>query len=182
MIPSGSISVVGNSQSLFGKGYGSQIDQHTTIRFNHIPSLDPVHQGIRWDYMATSNPREIMKWNKHAGELPFKNFFFTPWAESEEKHHSKRRWQTPMYTTPREVWKEVQQVTKARPSTGILVLYTLHKLGLKDVHIFGFDWKATPTYYNDPVKEMGESKMHDYVDERKICMELISKNNWKYHA
>ena len=182
MTPKGPINVVGNAQSLFDKTYGSLIDQHTTIRFNYIADLVPEIQGTRWDYMATSNPREIRRWNGE-DELPFKAYFFTTWAETEKKYIKARKpefMSVPLYEIPDEIWMEAQRETKKRPSSGIMVLYTLYKLGINDVNIFGFDWKNTPTYYNadNPTKESGESKMHDYEDERNIALRLIDEMNW----
>jgi len=174
------INVVGNAHSLFEKNYGELIDQNPVIRFNYLESLDPRCQGTRWDWMATSNPREIKKWNNKP--ITFDKFLFTVWAEKEKRYLDYRTWKDiPVYTIPDEIWQECQEKTKKRPSSGILVIYTLHKLGIEDVNIFGFDWKETKTYYNDSKTDLSESNFHDYDDEKNICLRLIEKNNWKLY-
>jgi hypothetical protein len=173
------LNVVGNAQSLFDKDYGALIDEYPTIRFNYIEKLNPEKQGTRWDYMATSNPREIKKW-KNASQRNFHTHIYTKWDKKGEQTIGNA------IIIPDNVWKELNSIyknnTKARgPSSGLSVLFYLNELNLTSVNIFGFDWKKTMTYYNDIQKDKGENKFHDYEFENKYCLELIEKNGWKLY-
>jgi hypothetical protein len=60
-----------------------------------------------------------------------------------------------------------------KPSTGLQIL-SLMDLLKRDVNIFGFDWKKTPTIYD----EKRTQDPHNYFIEKKIALNLIRKNNW----
>lgn len=173
------INVVGNAQSLFDKNYGALIDEHPTIRFNYIKNLNPEKQGTRWDYMAASNPNEIRKWQNDP-QRNFHTHLYTKWNNKQHETIGNN------IIIPNDIWQELDKIYKNNtacrgPSTGLSVLFYLHKLNLSSVGIFGFDWKETLTYYNDEKKDTGESKFHDYEFERKYCLELIEQNKWSYY-
>lgn len=171
----GPVNVVGNSSSLFNKEYGNLIDQLPTIRFNHIPNLDPVHQGNRWDYMATSNPKELRKWGT---SVPFHTWLFTVWSAKTKNEYDRKKFNSDVIQIPDNVWQSLDKISPKRPSTGLSTLYYLDFLQISDVNIFGFDWKKTKTYYNSETADKGDSKFHDYIFEETYCLGLIEKNNW----
>ena len=57
------------------------------------------------------------------------------------------------------------------------VLYLLERLGRREVHIFGFDWKATPTYYA-PNWRKGP---HQHGREQALPAAMIARNGWTLH-
>jgi hypothetical protein len=172
------INVVGNSKSLFNKEYGDLIDTHPTIRFNYLESIDPIHQGKRWDYVATSNPREICKWGT---SVPFHTLLFTTWSTACKKELSCKKFNSNVIQVPDDVWMALDKISPKRPSTGLTVLYYLDSLQISHVNIFGFDWKKTLSFYNDEKKDKNENKFHDYSFEQDYCLKLIEKNNWTLH-
>jgi len=171
------INVIGNAQSLFNKNYGEQIDKYPTVRFNYIENLKPQIQGTRWDYMATSDPKQIARWNK-AAELPFHTFLFTIWAEKEKRHVTGDKYKgKSVYRIPDKIWTELNNINP-RPSTGLSVLYLFDQLNIAEVNVYGFDFKETKSYYNSADTDNRQSSMHNYDQEKKYINQMIEKNNW----
>lgn len=180
MIADTCLNVVGNASSLLSQDYDYLIDFNPTIRFNCVPELKKG-QGTRWDYMATSNPREIQRWNQ-IGEVPFHTMIFTPWSENAKGAISRKKFKSKLITIPDATWNSLAKINQKRPSTGLSVLYYLDSLAIPEVNVFGFDWKKTPSFYNNDSREKGENKFHDYVFEEQYCLKLIEKNGWKFYS
>ena len=171
------INVVGNAHSLFEKNYGEQIDSLPTIRFNYLENLVKEKQGSRWDYMATSDPKMINKWNQ-AKSIPFHTLIFTIWAEKEKRHIAGNKYKNAdVYRVPDPVWRKLSESTP-RPSTGLSVIHMLDCFKIERVNIYGFDFKKTHSYYNSQAIDTNQSSMHNYDMEEKFVMDIIDKNNW----
>jgi hypothetical protein len=65
-----------------------------------------------------------------------------------------------------------------KPSSGICTLDYVSKFNPNSVSVFGFDWKATPTYYN----QGGYNTSHDWKYEKEYCLEYFQNTlNFKFY-
>ena len=48
----------------------------------------------------------------------------------------------------------------------------------RQVHLFGFDWKATPTFY-DPDRRKDP---HNHARERRLVHEMIQRKGWRIYS
>jgi hypothetical protein len=174
LLPDG-LSVVGNASSLFGAKHGSEIDRRPTIRFNHAQIVDPVVQGRRWDFVVTSNEQALRYFR--ANDVQFSQLIFTAYLDGHLRHLEAIGSSTPVTIYPMRLSRHLTWICRARPTTGTQILYLLDLLGRRDVHIFGFDWKATPTFY-DPSRTRDP---HNHARERSLAKALITKNGWQLH-
>lgn len=143
------VAVVGNAESIFGAQNGPMIDGHDTVlRFNKGVVRDEASQGKRTDLLSVSCK---MRWH---------------WAE-QQFGQSKVLWLTESLMamsgdflrhyreiafSPVEYWTRLSaEMNGARPSSGLIALNLLrHAFSPAAITVFGFDWKATPTYYHEP--------------------------------
>lgn len=151
------VNVVGNASSLKGKGLGSEIDSRPTIRFNWIVLNEST--GKRTDILATN--------------FPHKNRDNYKWLIADRHHYN---WNT--YKYPAKLKDDLQKILGKKPSNGCRVLHLLDTLNIPDVHVYGFDWKETPTMIVKDRISTPDNEHHDYAREKEFCLELIEKNNW----
>jgi len=164
------VSVIGNAQSLQERNYGKLIDSRKTLRFNW-PNLNSK-TGTRLNCLFCSLPKNIP--NDYKFDLLI--------SRTEKFHNNKYQYQ--IETQDVEAINKIvdPQTDYKRPSNGILCLYLLDKLHLKNVHIFGFDWKETPsTTTKLNKKKMTKQNDHDYESEMKVALCLIEKNQWRLY-
>jgi len=154
MIRNKIISVVGNAESLFNKTNGDIIDNaEIIIRFNGGIIKNPKAQGKRTTVLAFS------MWTKNLRD-------FGPVKYWQVKHYKERLY--------------LKNLLKAKPSNGIVVLERLkNEYKNYKVNIFGFDWKATPTWYR--LEHRHRPEHHDYILEKEYCMKMINELNWKLY-
>ena len=178
------VNIVGNASSLLTKGLGDVIDKHYTIRFNY-PDIrkNSEHLGSRVDWlqcnlyykMPVGYLNEINcsvftmsrllpdVYRKSHNQLKKENVIFLPSAirDSYCKQYKSSR-------------------LEQKPSAGWVFINMIHNIR-PDIHInlFGFDWKDTPSYYQNTDNEKNAS--HDFEYERKCILELIDKNNWNLY-
>jgi len=169
------VSVIGNAESIFTKEYGSLIDENPTIRFNRADIIDEKSQGSRWDYLVSSEVNTFEKYNMQ--EPKFHSLIFSPTKKSLSYKIKKVKFNTRMYNLPLFQTLELEKKLNAPPSTGLQILYFLNYLRNENVNIFGFDFKATPTFY-----EKRNKGKHDYTKEKDLVMSLIEKNNWNFYS
>ena len=143
------IALVGNAQSLLNTQFGSQIDSmDLVVRMNHGVILKPMCQGFRTDVLAMScrmpesdlvrqfDPPTIVwvspRWwyIQPYSRAVMRRVFFYPRRDSERLSRAK--------------------LDGKRPSTGFMMTQLLLQLGAGEVHLFGFDFGSTPTFYNAP--------------------------------
>lgn len=161
------VSVVGNAESILQKKpMGEEIDSRPTIRFNWVKLENTEYTGSRKDCICTGLPRRITDTGYsiligRRNDARFNHFNYS--QDMETTLHKK---------------------LGNKPSNGARILYLLDHMEIKDVHIYGFDWKETPSlaekYMNKP-QSTPESEHHDYKKEKDFCLELIEINNWKLH-
>ena len=170
------INVVGNAKSLLSKNLGKEIDAYPTIRFNHINKLDPIHQGSRWDYVACSQIKLI---NNYGAKPEWHTLIYTNWKSKQDLGYQSTASHGNVNVIPldQDLVNHTLSTFKKRPSTGASIMMYLDSLGVQ-CNIFGFDWKETPSFYQDERTEKRVNGPHDYEDERRICLSLIEKNGW----
>ena len=79
------------------------------------------------------------------------------------------------YTIPMRVINKLKPHVGHRPSTGCIAnaFLSQRSLGIKSVTLIGFDFKQTPTYYDQ--KRTPADEPHDYVRERKFTISYFIK-------
>lgn len=169
-----SISVVGNAASLLTKHDGTEIDSRATIRFNSAPVVDTRAQGSRWDILATSSKQTLQHYMTH--EPKYGTLLFTPYLNRHLRDLRRIGSRVPMLLYPMRMSNKLSWQCLARPTCGMQILYLLAELGRRDVHIYGFDWKATPTFYDQRTTDP-----HNHLRERRLARRLINAHGWVIH-
>ena len=152
------IHVVGNAISIRdeSKKYGKLIDTgECVIRFNRNVQgkLVKKYQGKKTDVVVfTINPKPG-----------------SPHVDVKQK------WNEVWYTADFPEKEYLNEVLGTTPSSGIIILERLkNKYPNACVRIFGFDWKATDSFF-----ERRKETKHDYKGEEEYCRKLIKENNWE---
>src|SRR5210317_1316686 len=166
------LSIVGNAASIFQKDHGRIIDQFPTIRFNRGNIDDTNSQGARWDFLATAEVNTFEYYNSHNPK--FHTLIFTPKLKEHVYKIKKARFSTNFLEFPLKYSDQITNLLDAQPSTGFQILWYLNKIENKNVNIFGFDWKKTPTYY-----ETRNKGSHNFEIEKTLCLEYADQNGWK---
>ena len=141
------IAVIGNAQSLFNNSYGELIDSYDVVcRINvGIKIINPEAQGSKtdihvfskWTWMESLNLLEYNRKNLH-----------TSFKGRDEVNHNIEYFPLDRYT---QLKTHLNLSKKEKLSTGFLLLDYIEHSSPLSVSLFGFDWKNTPTYYeNDP--------------------------------
>lgn len=169
-----SIALIGNAQSLFDRSYGAEIDGHDVIaRMNRAAILFTRHfdfrtHGSRTDMWFMWRNKEYETVN--ILKPPF-SMQMTYWEElDDESVH--------LYSAAR--YAQLQHELGAVPSTGVMVLDFLESLDYEKISVYGFDWKATPTF-TDPKRETdkmlnGTGALHDFYAEKRYCQARFISN------
>lgn len=160
------IALVGNAQSLFNNNYGDKIESADIVcRLNRgVIIQDTKKQGVRTDVWGIGVPKFVedifddIQCNKKI-HLSFKDRKYP---------HPKINFYLPM-----EMIKDLQtQLTHSKPSSGLAMLYYINLCSPKNIILYGFDWKATPTWY----KEEGIYRPHNWDLERQFVYREILVN------
>jgi hypothetical protein len=194
------VAVVGNSLSLFDSKWGASIDEHDiVIRFNKPAVLlsndvSETH-GTKFDFWAFwsvgSFYRSVLKDENCIEEI--KNAFY--------KNTKIRKIQTAInghisltrdhidYTLDRTIYlklgnilKHMSNNSKITPSGGVSILQWLTYSYAKEVSIYGFDFKKTPTFsepdrYEKDINHQFDTRcMHDFSAEEKYVKDIILKD------
>ena len=151
------VCIVGNAKSIFDKKNGLEIDRHDfIIRFNRGFICDKKSQGsktsllilacILQDYEIKSfNPKYVANRSKSY----LNNADFT------------------INNTERAIMKDG---IGSQPSSGFMAINICLSFGAKHIDLYGFDWEATPTFYNDP----NYMTQHNYNKEHEIINGYVS--------
>lgn len=166
------VNVVGNARSLLSQNYGKEIDKHPTIRFNYLEKLDAQHQGTRWDIVASSQVKLL---NHYKNPL-FHTLLWTRWNKTDDKNLPALLFDINRIEVPFETMQLISRTTK-RPTTGLTALLYLETIGVK-CNLFGFDFKATPTFYNSEAEEKRGNGPHDFELEKRVIIRTVEQNNW----
>lgn len=164
-----SVALIGNAESLFHKDYGNEIDSHDVIiRMNKAAMLytnfdcEKSH-GKRTDVWAVWNFNE---YRKQMDNL----------SRSIKVMHMSGRIRNNIKSSridfiyPMKFYLEVKKHAGIRqnPTTGLMTLDYLSYCDPKNVYIYGFDWKETPTF-TDMNRKEEKSCGHNYDTEKEYC-------------
>ena len=151
------IALIGNAQSIFSKT--RNIEQHETIiRINRgSPNGKEAFIGKRTDILAMS-----MDLRRSEIETLFKpKFLFYCSPHNREKLNDYLR--EGAYYYPSLNWRVLKKTLEARPSTGCMMFdFLLHFVDFAELHLYGFDFMKTPTWYTDSI----HCGKHDYDSEK----------------
>jgi hypothetical protein len=174
LIEGKSIALVGNAQSLLGKPDGGvAIDAcEVVIRMNRGFIRDPLAQGTRTDVMMISGGISLKE--IQASCDPGIILYMTPKriTMSADLFGDQR-----ITCLPFDVWRALRRELGARPSTGMMGLYLLTRIGRPaSVNLFGFDWKESKTFYK---AREPENPTHDWDRERQVILEWVRQQPGK---
>jgi len=147
------ISIVGNAKSIFNTKRGSAIDSaDIVIRFNRGTPVNIESQGKKTHILVFMNPGS-------------KNAF----------PNGIEYWHTVNFPER----KQLEKILDSPPSNGIVALEKVkNDYPNTTVQIFGFDWKKTQSFYRPD----RPTTKHNYAAEKKYCLDLIEKMNWKLYT
>lgn len=172
------VAVVGNSMSLFEKDYGSSIDKNDiVIRINRgILIKDESKQGKKTDVWAYATERvvsDLFSLNLCSNTIHLskkQRFYKNPNYKKKiyEGHPCSK------YYIPLDVLEKLNQdlTFTIIPSSGLIITYYLSCCDPKEVNLYGFDWKETPTWYRNKKDD------HDWNTEKNFFLNfLLTKTN-----
>ena len=167
-----SVAVVGNAQSLFEHDYGSLIDSHDIVlRFNKGFVTNPLKQGRQTDILSLAYGLSLQEIREHFGDAAV--IWVTPLRELMAKDLLNNRHNVPC--VPFSLWRELYvEMNGVRPSAGTITIKLLRTLfEPMKISLFGFDWKATKTFYHDK----DERGWHDWQSEMQLVRRWISEDS-----
>ncbi len=141
------ISIVGNAKSIFDHEYGEAIDlADLVVRFNRGAPIKPESQGTKTDILVFTNPGSKNAFKEELVYWDTKNF--------PERPH-------------------LEKLLDAPPSNGIIALEKIkNDYPDADVMVFGFDWKATETFWRPD----RSTTKHNYKNEKEYSLDLIEEH------
>jgi hypothetical protein len=173
------VAVVGNAMSLFDKCYGAEIDAHdVVVRINKAAMLYTRQEASKTHGTKT---HVWVFWNTSE----YKSFF-SKVSKHIKKMHAGHQGRTPSniqavdFVYQDAPYKELKKKSGKHnnPTTGLIILDHIASCSPKQVDVYGFDWKTTPTF-TDPGMKREKSCPHDYAIEKEYCMKVFfSKDNF----
>lgn len=163
------VSLIGNAQSLTKTTYGEIIDSADFVcRINRgmiSSKVYPISHGKRTDVLfinLMTSAREFVK------NPTYKIISISPGSKG---------YNLVNFYYPQEYLVELMN-SVPKPTTGLRALDYLSRCETKEIRVFGFDWKETPTIAGTRVmKAIGN---HNYPLEKTYCFEnYFSKDNIK---
>lgn len=184
-----SVAVVGNSQSLFNRNYGSIIDSHDiVIRFNKAApvfcdyDVSETH-GTKFDlwmfwtigafynrFIQTEQASDHIK-SIFYSDYPFK-------IQASVNGHTTLTSQYIVHTCPVDCFQSIRKQIRRydnslQPSAGIVLLSWIALYQTNKISVFGMDFKQTPTFseldkFEEDMKNGVDTRCkHDYNLEKK---------------
>ena len=151
------VALIGNAQSIFNEI--RNIEQYDIIiRINRgSPKGKERFIGKRTDILALS-----MDMRRSEIETDFKPKFLF-YCSPENREYLNAYLREGSYYYPTLNWRVLKKTLEARPSTGCMMFdFLLHYVEYAELHLYGFDFMATPTWYTDSV----HSGKHNYESEK----------------
>lgn len=194
------VAVVGNSLSLFDRKYGNEIDSHDiVIRFNK--------PAIIYDDNILTHGSRIDIWSFWAIGAFYKKFIIPGCDPDADKLksflHDEKIIKTQInanghitatkkfisYTMPTNLYHilsneliSMSNMKNLTPSSGIAMLDWLSYFPVKDISVYGFDFKETPTFSEidnfseDMIGRYDSRCRHDFAAEALYFQKKIQKN------
>ena len=155
------VAIVGNAKSLFGKKQGEKIDDHDfIIRFNKGFLYKPIDQGSKTSMLILAceiTPAEIEG---------YKAQFVVNRSNS---------WKNKGITLSNTERMLMKDMIGKQPSSGFMAIDICLHFKAKSIDLYGFDFGATPTFYNAPNYKVP----HDYDKEKELLQQYIRKRKVK---
>lgn len=146
------IAIVGNAKSLFDKNYGAEIDDHdVVIRFNKGFITKPESQGTKTDILILAIEMPEADIDRFNAKYVFNRCTL-------RRNKTRACWHFSLDDR-----KRLQKALGAKPSTGMLAIDLCMQYS-PNVDLYGFDWGASPTFYNPE----GYKTPHNYELEEGI--------------
>lgn len=169
------LALIGNAESLFTRRYGTEIDGHDVVaRMNRAAILatkffSTASHGSRTDAWFMWRHRE---YETYTFKRPDFSMQMASWEELDD---------TSIKLYPMEAFENLQNELGAVPSTGLMVLDFLDRYTNHEVSVYGFDWKATPTF-TDPRREtdkmlLAGGNLHNFGREREYTQTRFYNND-----
>ena len=164
LISGQSVAVVGNAKSLLTTTFGSDIDAHDIIiRLNKGFVTQPSAQGTRTDMVGLTP--ELSEDETIARFEPSYFLMLIPKMRHYRLFGKDAVRNTLFYNF--RYWLADRNLIGRRPSSGFMAISWMVRLSLaKSITLYGFDFGATPTYYNPE----GYKTPHNYDREREIVL------------
>ncbi|MFS8184316.1 glycosyltransferase family 29 protein [Pseudovibrio denitrificans] len=163
-----SVAVIGNSNNLMSYSYGREIDEHDiVIRMNRGILIPDTHCfGARtdiWCYSTYKLVKEI---------YPLCKCDIRVYMSPKERKLFKKGPENLFF--PMTLWKSLNMQLSARPSVGAMVSYLLLQCEPRTVTFYGFDFKATKSFY----EKKNNTGSHNFLKEKQLIQDISLKNNW----
>lgn len=172
-----SIAIVGNARSLFDQRYGLEIDSHeVVIRINKGIEVCANRSLI------ASHGKKVDVWCFNLYKS-LENFDNSMKKQIPQTYKRLQMNYSPLLgkfdsTITEEAMNEIKWIFSPKKiTTGFRILHYITKFTPSSVSVYGFDWKATPTYYMNYASRADVD--HDYRKEKAYCFEHYF-NNGKY--
>ena len=165
-----SIAVVGNAEYLFHRSYGAEIESHSLVaRMNRAAMLFTT-----FDAHSTHGSKTDMWFMWRHQEYESVNIKKPPFAMQMASWEPLDDPSVQLYPIERAQWLEA--TLGSTPSTGLMTLDFLDVATTDHISVYGFDWKATPTF-TDPKRETDKMiGIHDFNAERSYCEQRFMNN------
>lgn len=169
-----SIAIVGNSESIFNKQNGQEIDNHDiVIRFNRGFIKNKLSQGTKTDLLflaCTLTPQEIKKYN--AKYTVRRSIYSHSICDFELRKDDKF-----IFAQEANINCKNNNISKSQASTGFLAIQFCLSSDVKNIDLYGFDFFKTVTFYNPK----GYKTMHNGDKEADKVLEYEKCNLLKIH-
>lgn len=153
-----SVAIVGNAKSIFSREYGEQIDSHDiVIRFNKGFIYDKKNQGARTDIVILAC---LLRTDERLG-------YHAKYVINRSKSYINPA----DFTISDEDRQRLKNLLGSQPSTGFMAIDLCLYAGAKSIYLYGFDWEATPTFYNP----YNYKTKHDYPKEEQLVSYFSEK-------
>lgn len=195
-----SVAVVGNSQSLFDRSYGADIDKHdVVIRFNKpapfmMEDVESTHGSKTniWMFWAVGAFHRNVIENKSVSPLIKSQFIENKNIRKGQvrvNSHTTLSKKYIDYTMPNSIYSSLklrlkqQSEYRPEPSVGISTLAWLRRCDPTSVSIYGMDFKETPTFsetgrFQKDMNGFYDSRCnHDFLAERQFIGKYILTDN-----
>lgn len=148
-----SVAIVGNAKSLFDHKYGSEIDKHDiVIRFNKGFPNDKESQGKKTSILMLAC--ELSK-----PDIQYYNSKYVIRRSNSYENPAD-------FTVSNKDRRLLAEKLGSQPSTGFMAIDICLEAHAKSIQLYGFDFEATPTFYNPD----GYKTKHDYNKEQEIVL------------
>lgn len=171
------VSLVGNAASLLTSNFGPLIDTGCVVRMNSGIPVRPAAQGRRIDiHCFSTRPSLDRNLRLAPWRIRFRRGYlrdaYPVWMSQSDRSEATDPDQA-FY--PLRLWEDLAASLGARPSVGVAAFHMLSALTNAELHLFGFDFKASGTYY----RSEDNKGPHDWAAERDFVLETVERNGWR---